>query len=244
MRQTTPRTRPAARASPGEVLMDLGDDDRIEHTRHRVAVDRERDVADVRVQSKDVDRSLYRPRDVRRQSIEEEVARDADAQTRGRWVRRRLHRVRGWHCRRIAHVVTRCGWVDQHHIGDRARQQPGVIEGRCGAEQAGSTDPSERRLEADAAAERRWNADATARVAPGGRRGKSGGDCGRRSAAGSTRHARAIPGIARRAEERIDRRHATAELVCVALAQQDRAGRRQPRDDRRILRRHILLVEP
>ena len=85
--------------------------------------------------------------------------------------------------------------VDQRRIGDRAREHAAVIEGRRGAEQARGADASERRLEADAPAERRGNADASARVAAGGRGGQASRDGCRRSAARSAGHARAIPGL-------------------------------------------------
>jgi hypothetical protein len=48
--------------------------------------------------------------------------------------------------------------------------------------------------------------------------------------------------IHRRAEDRIERLRAGAELRRVRLADRDRAGRAQPRDERRIFRRHVIAI--
>ena len=118
-----------------------------------------------------------------------------------------------------------------------------MIESRRCGDQASRADAAERRLETDAAAERRRNANAAAGVAAGGGQAHARGHRGRGAAARSSRNARAVDGIARGAEERIDRRHAAAELVGVGLAEQHGAGAFELLHDGGVIVRNVFFEQ-
>ena len=63
------------------------------------------------------------------------------------------------------------------------------------------------------------------------------------AAAAAAARPREVVGIARRAEDRVERLRSGAELRRVGLAEGDRAGGANPRDDGRVLRRHVIAVE-
>ena len=114
---------------------------------------------------------------------------------------------------------------------------PSTGNGFHGIAGPGVRDPARRGAQADEVAERGRVADARAEVGPVGERQHPGRDRRRRAAARAARRAREVVGVARRAEDGVERLRAGAELRRVRLADHDRARGAQALDEQRVVRR-------
>jgi hypothetical protein len=132
----------------------------------------------------------------------------------------------------------------QRGIANRSRDRPCVQHQLVGRGRRIDRHPPECRLQSHQAAEAGRDADRTRAVTAQRQRREPGRDCGRRAAARSAGRAREIPGISRRAEQRVVGASAPSELRRVGLADVDRAGGLQPLDRGRILGRHKMLQQP
>ena len=78
---------------------------------------------------------------------------------------------------------------------------------------------------------------------PSAKRHHAAGDRGRRAAAAAARRARRVVGVAGRAEDGVEGLRAGAELGRVRLADDDRAGAAQARDEQRVRGRDVVAVD-
>ena len=149
---------------------------------------------------------------------------------------------------RRARRVRRIGAGDHRQrergIADGPGQRTDLIERRGERQQPVARDAAVGRLQPDDAAQRRRLADRSAGVGAERERRHAGGDGHRRSAARSAGNAIGRPRIPRRAERRVLGRRSHRELVAVGLADDDGAGRLEPRDDGGVERRHERLEDP
>ena len=114
---------------------------------------------------------------------------------------------------------------------------PIVSSVRESGKDAAFVDPPLARLEPDNAAEARRRPDRAAGVAADRAGRKAAGDRDRRARRGASRDARRrrVARVSRRAEMRVEPERRESEFRKIGLAQRHHAGRRQIRDDRRVL---------
>jgi hypothetical protein len=162
----------------------------------------------------------------------EEMAQHADAQAGGAARERRRRRRAGDRVEDQRAVL--CGPRQGSGLGQCERHRHDAVARHQAA----------RRLEARDAAERRRLADRAAGIRADAAGGKTCGDRRRSTAARAAGNARRVPRIARRRPRQVEGRPAIAELVKRMLAEDDGTRLLQPRDQRRVLRRNVILQQP
>ena len=131
----------------------------------------------------------------------------------------------------------------QRDIFGRARHRTGHLQrvprpvGRMGRDEA------DRRTQTDDAAERCRDAERTAEIGAFGERNHAGGERRGAAAGRSARALAGVPGIARPAEDFVERVAAGGEFRAVGLAEDDRARVPEPSDDLSVLVGHVVGVD-
>ena len=141
---------------------------------------------------------------------------------------------------RVRRRIARVGPLDRVERGGGVLQRRGehadMIEAPGERRDAGPRDPPVGRLEPVYAAERRRYPHRAVGVRAERERHQPGGDGGARTARRAAGDALGIARVAHRPVMRVLAGEAVGELVHVGQADEDRAGRLQPRDSRRVLR--------
>jgi hypothetical protein len=130
----------------------------------------------------------------------------------------------------------------QVQVRDRSAHRPENGEGRERHRPLGRNETG-RRSQAGDAAERRRRPAASAVIRAGGDRNLADGERSRAATGRSGRRLLRIERVAGRAVHAVARVCAGAELGRVGLADDDAALKPQPRDHRRVLGRHVILVD-
>jgi hypothetical protein len=164
--------------------------------------------------------------DIFRDDIEEEFARDAKTEFAG-FGRAARAETQG----RFVSATNEDGIEEESGVGDGARQRANAIKAGRERNHAGDGDAAEGGFEADDAAERGGDADGAAGVRADAAVAEARRDGGRRAAAGAAGNAGEIPRIAHGTEVGIIGSDAIGELVHVGLAEEDRTGFFELRDD-------------
>ena len=138
------------------------------------------------------------------------------------------------------------GDVRPRHRGERGprvvdgeREHRDAVERAAGRHHASGRDHAEARLQSDDVVEHRRHAARARRVGAERERHEPSGNRDRRTRARSARNETRIERIARHAIRRAHADESRGELVEIGLADDDRAGRAQPRHRGRIVRRRV-----
>ncbi len=204
---------------------------------HIIGGDRQRQVRQADFDGVGAERQVYLQRiaDERRvaglQSVEE-LAQQADFQALERRVqKRRIIGDRGIDAGRIVGIEPSHDLQDGRRVCRRPGEYPGLIEARCECDHPVARHPAVRGLDPGDAGEGGRLTDRAAGIGAGGDWREPGGQRRRRPARGAPRYLGRIPGILDRPVIARLVGGAHGKFVHVGLAEHDRTGRLEARDD-------------